>query len=155
MKRSLIVLVLGAYSAFAPAGESRSVAFVDLHRGWHSGVNHTSLVQIYDQVSWEELWRTSPDGDTSTTGAPAVDFETHFVVAFYLGSRPTGGYSVEITQIAAASGKGTLQVAETTPGQRCVITTSVATPYHIVAVERQSEWIPLDFSLTRMVHECR
>ena len=155
MKRRLIVLMLGAYSACALAGDGREIPFIELHRGWHSGVNHTSIVQIHNQASWEELWLTSPDGDTSTTGAPAVDFDTHFVVAFYLGSRPTGGHSVDITQIDAAAGKGTLQVTETTPGQGCVVTTAVASPYHIVAVEKQAEWIPLDFSLTRTVHECR
>jgi hypothetical protein len=152
MKRHLIFLMLSACSVCALADNSREIPFKDLHRDWHSGVEHTSIVELHSQSEWEELWRSQHDGET---GPSLVDFDTHFVVAFYLGSRPSGGYSVEIMRIAAAAGKATLHATETTPGRGCMVTTSLATPYHYVAVARQTETMPLDFSLTRTIHECR
>jgi hypothetical protein len=151
--RPLISLAMSTYSACVLAEDSRDIAFTNLQQGWKSGVAHTSIVQIYDKSSWEELWLTRDHGGV-TGELPPVNFDTHFVVAFYLGSRPSGGYSVEINRIVASTGTATLHVTETTPGKRCVVITAVATPYHYVAVATQSEWVPLDFSLARVVNEC-
>ena len=153
MMRPLTILTMSTYSAFVLAADSRDIAFMNLQQGWKSGVEHTSIVEIHDKSSWEEFWLARDHGGT-TGELPPVNFDTHFVIAFYLGSRPSGGYSVEITRIVASTATATLHVTEMTPGKRCTVITAVATPYHYVAVATQTKWVPLDSSLARVVNEC-
>lgn len=154
MKRSLIAVMLCACSIGALGGEGQELPFESVNRGYQSGVMHATIVEVHDRSAWEELWNTHNNGDFSATAAPDIDFERYLVVAVYLGSRPSGGYDVEIKRIVAGAGKATLHVAETYPGKGCVVITVQTTPYHYVMVTKPADRIPFDFLLTRAAHEC-
>jgi hypothetical protein len=153
MKRLFIVLMLSAYNVTALGGDGRDLPFESVHRGSQSGVVHTTIVEIHDRSEWEQLLISHDNKDFSAT-APTIDCETHFVVAMYLGGRPSGGYSVEIKRIVADAGKATLHVAEDFPGKGCVVTTVQTTPYHYVVVAKPADGTPFDFQLTRTAHDC-
>ncbi len=72
----------------------------------------------------------------------------------YLGSRPSGGYDVEIKRNVTGAGKAMLHVVENYPGKGCVVITVQTTPYHYVAVAKPADRTPLDFLLTQTAHEC-
>ena len=147
--------MLGAYSIGALGGDIRELPFQSVHRGYQSGVEHTAIVAIHDRSEWEELWNDHDNNsDLPATAAPAIDFETHFVVAMYLGGRPSGGYGVEIKRIVASAGKATLYVAESYPGKSCVVIAVQTTPYHYVVVAKPANRTPLDFLITRTANEC-
>lgn len=154
MRRRLSIFLLCAYSLCALAGDNREISFENLHRGADGSIEDTSIVTVNDQSEWEELWLARHDDRPSITGAPVVDFGTHFVLAFYLGTRPSGGYGVEISRIVAVAGKATLYVTETYPAKGCIVTTSVTAPYHLVVLTRQATWDAVDFALTRMASDC-
>ena len=72
----------------------------------------------------------------------------------YLGSRPSGGYGVEIKRIVAGAGKATLHVSENYPGRGCVVITVQTSPYHYVMLAKQADTTPFDFLVTRTAKEC-
>lgn len=145
--------MLSAYTVSALSGDSQEIPFESVHRGYQSGVVHTTIVEIHDRSEWEQLL-TSRDNKEFSATAPAIDFETHFVIAMYLGSRPSGGYGVEIKRIVADAGKATLHVAEGFPGKGCVVITVQTTPYHYVVVAKPADRTPFDFQLIRTAHDC-
>lgn len=78
---------------------------------------------------------------------PVVDFGRQFVVAEWLGDRPTAGYAVslegaDITQ----SGWFRLHFRRSVPGPTCVVGAQITQPFVLVALDRYPE--PLLFEDT-------
>jgi len=60
--------------------------------GPHSGVDRASVRVIEDAEGWQQLWKK-----TLRQAPPSFDPEKQSAVAVFLGSRNTGGYSVELS----------------------------------------------------------
>lgn len=58
-----------------------------------SGVEEARQAVAKTQAEWTALWRAH----NGAAPAPAVDFSKRTVAAVFLGTRPSAGYSVEIT----------------------------------------------------------
>ena len=63
-----------------------------LDKGLDSNMDAARQATVHTAGEWEALWRAHGGERTR----PAVDFSKEFVVAVFLGSRPTAGFSVEI-----------------------------------------------------------
>ncbi|MGC3862262.1 protease complex subunit PrcB family protein [Micromonospora chersina] len=83
---------------------------------------------------WARLWQRMTSHLSPTPPQPTVDWSTEMVVVLALGTRATGGYTVEIEEIRA--GQDTLDVhgREDVPGRTCVVTAALTYPHHAVAV---------------------
>jgi hypothetical protein len=57
-------------------------------------------------------------------------FKGNAVVGAFLGRRPTGGYSVDIT----SSGEGEIKVSETTPPADAMVTQALTNPFKVVSI---------------------
>jgi hypothetical protein len=55
-----------------------------------------------------------------------------------MGSRPTGGFSVEIVSVAERDGGLSIGYRETAPGPGAVAAQVLTSPYHIVAVPKHT-----------------
>jgi len=85
---------------------------------------------------WETLWRRhAPD-----RRPPAVDFSREMVVAVFLGSRPTAGFSVEVVSAAVAGTDGTMTVRYrvTRPARDAITAQIITSPYYIGAVPQHA-----------------
>jgi hypothetical protein len=101
-------------------------------RGAQSNVDAPRQVVARTPAEWSALWRAH-DYDKP---APAVDFSREMVVAVFMGSRPTGGYSVEIVSAKDIGGSLLVSYRERSPA-RDVMTAQVLTaPFHIAAVPK-------------------
>lgn len=87
-----------------------------------------------NQVEWDALW-VKHEGD-SRSEPPAVDFESQFVVALFMGKKMTGGYSIRVVDVPFADGKHHVGYATGRPGKDCMTAQAVTYPFHIVAVAR-------------------
>lgn len=58
-------------------------------------VDEPRELHIANPRQWEKLWREHKGDDK--TPAPEVDFDSEMVVAIFLGKRPTGGYTIEVS----------------------------------------------------------
>lgn len=75
---------------------------------------------------------------------PIVDFNKDRCVIIFLGTKNTGGYAAQVTQVASEPGlKTNIFVNELFPGPRQVVTQAQTSPWVMIAVDRAK----LDFVL--------
>jgi len=135
---SLTLLLLRSCVGYGESPAARSVDFETIERGQQSGVRTSKAAVILDQTAWNRLWmehkRTAPSDATP----PAVDFSREMVIAIFLGVRPTGGFSVSVTEIYTPEPAGGLSVnyEEVKPGKRCIVPMVITYPYQIVRLTR-------------------
>jgi hypothetical protein len=109
-----------------------AVAFKTIDRGGQSNIESAREVVARTPAEWTALWKQHAPGGKPT----AVDFRRSMIVGVFLGSRSTGGYSVDVTRIER---KGTALVVtyrEGRPAPTDMVTQVLTSPYHLVSTER-------------------
>lgn len=81
---------------------------------------------------WASLWRQHA-GDTV---APAVDFGSRTVVAVFLGSRSSAGYTVDVTAVREANGTLIVTWRERRPPPGAVSAQVLTSPAIIVSIPK-------------------
>lgn len=105
-----------------------------LDEGPQSHVDDARQVAVRDAAEWDALWRQhAPDRDQ-----PRVDFTREMVVAVFLGSRNTAGFSVKITGAEVEQGGLVVRFHETRPQPGGVVAQVITSPYYVAAVARHS-----------------
>jgi hypothetical protein len=97
-----------------------------------SGVEEARQAVAKTQAEWAALWRAH----NGAAPAPAVDFSKRTVVAVFLGTRPSAGYSVEVTG-TKLDGKTLLVEWREFPPQPGNLSAQVLTsPAHIATIPK-------------------
>lgn len=101
------------------------------------------LVQSQNQL--DQLWNMYISGNVlNPTPAPQIEFRSHFVVAAFAGQKNTGGYSFGITEMNTNAQSGTSDIAVyatlKSPAPDTFVTQALTSPYHVVQVERQTNF---------------
>ena len=94
--------------------------------GQQSGVSKASQLVVRSADEFSALWQRVHATAKPQPAVPAVDFEKSIVVAAFMGTRTTGGYSISIGHPTKHDGKLTVTVHQSLPGggpQAQVITT--------------------------------
>jgi hypothetical protein len=99
-----------------------------------SGIDRTEQVVVRSDAEWRTLWQRHAPG----RNVPAVDFSKSMVVAVFLGSRPSGGYQVQITGVRSEGNTMIVQWTESQPGRDQVAAQVMTAPAHIVTVPRHA-----------------
>lgn len=107
---------------------------------------------IRDAAVFGKFWNRLHEGQKPLPPVPEIDFSREMVVATVLGTKPTGGYVAEITEIAAGAGQVGILVTNSIPGSGCGVTTALTNPYHIVKMERSD--LEAAFFEEEAVNEC-
>jgi len=107
---------------------------------------------IRDAAVFGEFWNRLHEGQNPLPPVPEIDFSRDMVVVTVLGTKPTGGYDTEITEIAAGGGRVGILVTNGIPGSDCGVTTALTNPYHIVRLERSD--LEAAFYKEEAVKEC-
>jgi hypothetical protein len=119
----------------APAGDS-PVPFVTVDHGVRSGVREPLQALVRTPEEWRALW-------TRHAGRPAppppVDFASEMVVAIFLGTRPTSGHAVEITQVRSTGHGIEVTYRERTPPPGTLLRPVLTIPFHIIRMPRSDE----------------
>jgi len=123
----LLAAALAVLMLQAPAS-MRTVA-----RGDQSFIESERRVVARSSAEWNAIWRQhDPDRPV-----PAVDFSKEMVVGVFLGSRNTGGYSVEILSAAVEQGGALLvRYRQQTPPPGAITAQVITMPFHIVAIPK-------------------
>lgn len=114
------------------AAQSGGADMVTLARDLMSGVEQSRQVVVQDETAWYTLWREH----AGESLPPAVSFSTHTVLAVFLGTRPTGGFDVEIRRVRRDGEVTVVEWVERRPGPGEVAAQVITSPVHIVAVPR-------------------
>ena len=122
-----------ASGAQASVEEARPVEFSLLATGSTSARESGRAVElITDQAAWRRAWEVIGAGRP----LPDVSFDTRAVVVAYQGQQPTGGYSIEITDIKRTGTVLAITVSERRPASGSFTTQVVTSPFFAVSVPR-------------------
>jgi hypothetical protein len=113
-------------------GPRPDAAIRTIERGQTSRVGSAREVVARTPQEWAGLWHAhAPERPV-----PDVDFSRETVVAVFLGSRPTAGYSVEIVGVKEGVGGLVVQYYETAPRADMIRAQIITDPFHIVAIPK-------------------
>lgn len=110
-----------------------------LDHGAHSNVDDPLTASARTDAEWSALWKRH----NFDKPAPAVDFSKEMVVAVFMGSRPTGGFSLDITSAAESGGRFVVSYRERAPKPDALTAQVLTAPYHIAAVPKSA--LPIIF----------
>ncbi|MBI4919240.1 protease complex subunit PrcB family protein [archaeon] len=115
-------------------------------KGAVSGHNWAQNYVITDEVSWNNLWRTTYSNTTPMPEMPKIDFSKEMVLAIYLGKKNTGGYSTFVEGVYEYDDRVLVSARETTPQQGRKLLMVLTAPYTIVKTERVNKEVNFDIS---------
>ncbi|MFB6099505.1 MAG: protease complex subunit PrcB family protein, partial [Salinibacter sp.] len=109
---------------------------------------------LRDEEAYASFWKTLHADQESVPDRPKVDFSERVVVAIVLGRRPTGGYTVGVDEVLASEDGEKIRVrfTETVPGENCIVTQALTSPYVLVSVEAREE--SFTFEGTKTTRSC-
>ena len=113
----------------------QAVTFTTIARGPSSQIQEPRTVIIRTAVDWQALW-TGHAGDVRR---PAVDFSKVMVAGVFLGTRPSAGYSVEITAVTRTGTSAIVEYRERQPGPDQMTAQVLTAPFHLVTIPRDIE----------------
>src|SRR5215472_16049113 len=113
-----------------------SVPIRSLDKGISSQVDVARQAAVRSDAEWNTLWSQHAAGDRAR---PAVDFNKEMVLAIFLGTRPTAGYSVEIVGAREEGGALVVSYRESRPPTGIVTAQVLTSPYHLVAVPKHGD----------------
>jgi hypothetical protein len=114
--------------------EGAKVAFRSIEKGTQSNIDSPRQAVARTPAEWAALWKAHDFGRP----APTVDFNREMAAAVFMGSRPTGGFSVEIVSAGERDGSYVVGYRESSPRSDAITVQILTAPYHIVAVPKHS-----------------
>jgi hypothetical protein len=135
---SLYLLASITACSAANMGTIEQFSFVNIDKGFTSGLRERKFLVIKSAEEWAELWNSHVSGSTSPKALPPVDFRTEIVVAVFPGEKMTGGYAVEIVKIEQDRQKRvlTVRIRDTKPAADAIVAQALTQPFHIVKLKR-------------------
>ena len=112
-----------------------AVSIHSIDKGAMSRIDGARQAVVRSAAEWSTLWSQH----AGERARPEVDFSKEMVVAVFLGTRPTAGFSVEI--VGAREEGATLIVSyrEARPQPGSVTAQVLTSPYHLVAVPKHGD----------------
>ena len=109
-------------------------AIRSIDKGLDSQMDAARQATARTAAEWEALWRLHGGERTR----PPVDFGKEIVVAVFMGSRPSAGFSVEIVGTRVDGPALVVQYRETRPAPDAFVAQVLTMPYHIATVPRRA-----------------
>lgn len=110
---------------------SDSIAFAQ-----YSGVTTAEDFVIRDAAAWNDLWQRIYATQTPVPPLPAIDFSQEMVIASALGSQPSGGFDVLLSDAAQDSSGVVIAVRATSPGAHCIVTLALTQPIDVARLAK-------------------
>ena len=121
-----------AEGAIKPATQ---VSFLNVLKGYRSGIREPLQVVVRSQAEWSALWRKHSSDLYSTP--PTVLFDQEIVVAVFLGEKTTGGYDITIVRAEQNADELVIHYQEKTPAPGSPVIQVFQQPFHIVRINRE------------------
>ncbi len=100
-----------------------------------SGIRETKQDVLRTKAEFAAIWKKHSPHPAGPK-VPAVDFKRQDVVAYFLGAKPTGGWSVAFGEIKIEADKATVPVIVTKPGPNTIVTMAFTQPCAIRSVPK-------------------
>lgn len=111
----------------SPQRDDKMTQMNVLIEGFQSSITKPFVAVIRDSETYSVLTKLERN-------LPALGkefFESHVVIAAFLGERNTGGYTVQIEEAP-----GAIRITESKPGKGMMVPQMITTPFKVVSIER-------------------
>jgi archaellin len=109
--------------------------FTSVAKGDQSEQQTARQVVARSATDWQAVWKAH----SPTEKVPAVDLTTHMVVGVFVGTRPSAGYSVEITGVKTEGTAMIVEYVERRPKPGMIAAQILTQPFHLVSVEQHAD----------------
>jgi hypothetical protein len=158
---TMLALSLGALCG-AAADEYRPLPFdvyvPHAHFSIYDGPEIPTFTVLNSEREWRRLWsliepKMGRDGSRSAPyELPAIDFYRSTLIVVAIGSRPSGGFRVELESVSESPLEILVRATELSPSADCVVTTSVTAPTRFALIPRTNK--PVRFDVRKKVVDC-
>jgi hypothetical protein len=124
-----VLLPLGGH-----ASQAVPVKVTPIQRGEMSGIEERREAVVRTAAEWSALWKQHQPGQKP----PAIDFTRFMAVGVFLGSRPSGGFSLEITAVDREGADLVVTYRESKPDPKMMVTQMLTSPFHVVRIDRHA-----------------
>ena len=146
------VLDANQFAQLAEREETVGVETVTLKKGTFGNTDiEAQNVVIRNYDDFERLWQELYSGREPMPEMPVIDFDSEMVVGAFIGQKPHGGYTVEISDMVLSEELG-VKVITTEPGDNCMVTMAISAPYHLVKISKVET--PVKFYEVTEVNNC-
>ena len=114
----------------------RSLLIRSLAKGALSGIKEAKQEVIRDAAAWERFRKQHSISEQSAERIPPVDFSKEMIVAATMGTKRTGGYTIEIVRVEPTEKSLKIFVKRTSPPPGALTIQALTAPFHFVAVSR-------------------
>ncbi|MDD3805685.1 MAG: protease complex subunit PrcB family protein [bacterium] len=105
-------------------------------KGNYCAIEKREQQVINNEADWSTLWERMNAGILPMPERPAINFEKETLIAVFTGVRNSGGYSIEVTGVENKEALTTIGIKEKTPAADMMVSMSLTSPYHIVALPK-------------------
>jgi hypothetical protein len=118
--------------------QAKQVPFQTIDKGSYSGVRERLQIAIRNQAEWTELWKRHAANKPKQPLLPEINFGQEMVVAVFLGEKPTGGYGIQIIQVAKTDRGVEVSYREQSPAPGAMTIQALTQPFHIVRIPKNN-----------------
>jgi hypothetical protein len=118
----------------------------------YGGITERRRAVIRTEDEWRAAWALITSHVSPRPPLPAVDFGRDIILLAAMGTRPTGGYAIDIAPVYQQDGELYAVVQETSPGSACPTTQALTHPLRVVLVARTDA--PVHFVEHTAVRDC-
>ena len=120
------------------ANGAQSLPIRSLKKGAFSGIREVKQEIVKSADAWEKLWKQHSTAVGQSEKIPAVDFSKEMVVVATMGTKRTGGYSIEIVGVEARDKALRISVKKSSPPPDAMTIQALTSPFHFVAVPKSN-----------------
>ena len=118
----------------------------------NSGLPDSARLVLRTPAEWTTLWNRIVANHSPKPPAPEIDFSKEMLIVAAMGTRSTGGYSIEIDAVDRDSSSITVSVRTHSPGKTCGTTAALTAPVAIVRIPRSP--LPVQFVEEHVITDC-
>lgn len=123
---------MSAWVIAAALSQLLQVGMTTIAQGSSSAIDEARQVVARNVAEWRELWTLHGNPGP----LPVVDFSSEMAVAVFLGTRPTGGYAVEVLGYRRDGESVVVEYAERAPDPERLVTQALTAPFHVITMPR-------------------
>lgn len=143
------LLTLGCNGLGNQAG-SGQYDYSVIETGVNSSILDERFVMFRDQDSFKSMWMEHHSA--SPAEMPALDFQNNMVIGAFAGSKPSGGYQLEITEIKEDQANLAVVLQLKQPDAGCMVSSVMTQPY-VIALTKWSK-LPVKFKVLNNTYKC-
>ena len=118
---------------------------------WQTGYTERTQLVIRDIVSWRAAWATLHARESAAPVLPEIDFSKEMIVLVALGTRPSGGFQLDLVSAQSDGETLYLGLVETTRGN-CLVISSLTFPTTLIRVQRSAG--PVSVQIDQRARRC-